>query len=129
MPEETRRISALIEDATSREMISLALRIHSGLVRKTPVDTGWARANWLPSVGTPIEETTGSPEDIDTSASAAGALQVAAYRGFDQGPIYVANNVPYIGRLNAGSSGQAPAGFIEGVVRSELRRSNGKILS
>jgi hypothetical protein len=77
----------------------------------TPVDTGWARANWIPSVGTATEQTDGTPQSVSTGAQQIGIAQVAAYRGAQ--PVFVSNNVPYIMTLNDGSSKQAPAGFVE----------------
>ncbi len=35
------------------------------------------------------------------------------YRG---GRLFLSNNVPYISRLNDGSSGQAPAGFVQAAI-------------
>lgn len=75
----------------------------------TPVATGHARANWVPSVGAPH-----AGEDSG-AASAAGTAQIMAYV-LEQGPLWVSNNVPYIRFLNYGSSQQAPAMFVEAAV-------------
>lgn len=82
----------------------------------TPVDSGWARANWQPSVGSPATEVVGS-EDAVASAETAqreGITTVATYAGPE--PVFVANNVPYIARLNDGWSQQAPSGFVDRAV-------------
>ena len=71
----------------------------------TPVRSGRARANWRCSIGAPqytSDETTGLDANRAQEAfrdSAAGDV------------LYVTNSVPYIGRLEAGSSVQAPSGI------------------
>jgi hypothetical protein len=85
----------------------LALEIDKELRRSTPVDTGHARRNWVPSVGTPNTSIA-----ADDTASAAGVAAVLAYK-LESGSLWVANVVPYIRSLNYGHSQQAPAGFVE----------------
>lgn len=75
----------------------------------TPVDTGHARANWIPSIG--------QPSDIDAAGSTdaahdTGVAQVVGYT-LDRGSVFVSNSAPYIERLNNGWSQQAPALFVE----------------
>lgn len=84
----------------------------------TPVDTGWARANWIPQIGQPFEGTAGSREKaeegiIDQGPAKAGLAAVASTYTANQGTAHITNNVPYILPLNAGSSKQAPAGFVQ----------------
>lgn len=83
----------------------------------TPVDTGWARANWIPSIGTPRQEPDGQRPDSGQTASAtaqaAGEAVVASRYTAEQGPIHITNNVPYITFLNAGTSPQAQPGFVQ----------------
>lgn len=127
---QARKVTEILVNVTAREAKALALNIHAGVTEQTPVNTGWARANWVPSIGKAQTEPVGDPENVDAAASAVaqGIAEVATW-SFDQGPIFIANNVPYIGYLNGGSSKQAPAGFVEKVVQSELDKSNGKKLS
>lgn len=95
-----------------KKIIALALDIHGELVENTPVDTGWAQTNWLPSVGMPKTDT-GSPD-----------LSEITGWTISDGPIYITNNVPYIKKLNGGSSKQAPAGFAEKSVKVAVNRAN-----
>lgn len=120
---QTEKIIAQLENATGKALVGLALNIHGELVEGTPVDTGWARSNWLPSVGTPKEETVGKPGALDELAKDAGQSEVLDWEISD-GPIYITNNVPYIQRLNAGSSKQAPTGFVESAVQAEVDKAN-----
>ena len=85
----------------------------------TPVDTGWARANWFANVGVPTTETAGDPEDVAAATAQqqqAGLGSVLAYK-LVAGPVFISNNVPYILRLNEGSSKQAPAGFVQKAIQ------------
>ena len=75
----------------------------------TPVDTGHARANNVPGVGTPT-----GIEVMGNAAHAAGVIAVMSSELEDD--LYEANAVPYFPRLNLGSSTQAPAGFVEAAV-------------
>jgi len=127
----------------------VALDIHANLVAPpiqggTPVDTGWARSNWIPRVGEPQLEPvgsrpTGKEENLPVTRGATGRPR---YSLVDFGPqidgreqvtgykidveagaqhVFVSNNVPYIGDLNDGSSKQAPAGFVERAIVKALR--------
>lgn len=94
---------------------ALILEIDKELRRTTPVDTGNARANWVPSVGSPAPR----------GDRAAGTAAVMAYQ-LGQGALYVSNGVPYITYLNNGSSRQAPALFVEAAVDVALARVQAK---
>jgi len=105
----------------------LALNINAELIKATPVDTGWARANWVPNIGSPFERTAGTREDaeqgrLDLASREKGlASIVTTYR---LGPeIHQTNNVPYIELLNAGSSKQAPAGFVQSSILRAVQQT------
>lgn len=101
----------------------LVLDIHERVTRGTPVDTGWAANNWIPSTGVPIEKTAGTPESLDKGTVNRGVLQILKWT-FRKGAAFITNNVPYIGRLNAGSSKQAPALFVESAVNGAVAKAN-----
>lgn len=85
---------------------AVALTVHNTLDLTTPVDTGRARANWLPSLNTPdvrIVEPSVGKADLDAA--------ITAYKLADT--IFISNNLPYIRPLNDGHSKQAPAGFVD----------------
>lgn len=91
----------------------------------TPVDTGWARANWVPNIGSPIDSVAGSYEAAEKGQlpgdQASGIAKVAtSYRVASGNKIYITNNVPYILRLNMGSSRQAPSGFIRRAIKKAV---------
>ena len=107
---------ALRKDA-SRVVREVAIGLHGRLVEDTPVDTGFAQNNWVPQVGSAFEGTAGTRADaeagrLDRGPAAAGLAEVARY-DVSQGDVHVTNNVDYIEKLNAGSSAQAPAAFVQ----------------
>lgn len=114
---------------THRQLcIVLALKIDARLVQMTPVKTGRARSNWLASIGKPDRSTlpgpTGPAEErppgIGPVAQAAIAAAQAVILSAPEFPlIYLSNNLPYIQRLNDGSSKQAPEAFVESAIDIE----------
>lgn len=114
---QTDRIIAALTATVEKAAKALILEIDANLKRPpslggTPVDTNHARASWIPSVGSPSAvEASGS----SSAAHDAGVAAVLTYK-IEDGALYVSNNAGYIGRLNLGSSTQAPAGFVEACI-------------
>lgn len=122
MPSETVQIRAIGQDLNrtlERVVRKVTLDITANLIRTTPVDTGWARANWIPRIGRPVGRPAGTREAVNTAEQAAGQASIASYR-LQNGTTHVTNNVPYINRLNMGHSRQAPAGFVQGAIRKAV---------
>lgn len=100
----------------------VALAIVKQLVSDTPVDTSRALSNWRVGTGStppPIPPYITGSQGSSAAASAAQAIAaaetaIAANKSADV--LVIFNAVPYIRRLNEGSSRQAPAGFIEKAV-------------
>lgn len=78
-----------------------AFALYSSIVKKTPVDTGRARANWNVSVGSPdlstTEDTRQTPKSKDTMPDPKG----------DES-IFISNNLPYITTLEYGGFPNPP---------------------
>lgn len=90
-----------------------ALAALSTIILATPVVTGRARGNWMVDIGAANErqtDRTGAQAAISEGASEIGRFKLA------DPSIVIHNSLPYIGRLNEGSSRQAPAGFVERAV-------------
>lgn len=100
-----------VPEQVSQVTRALGLRVLSGVVLRTPVDTGRARGNWQTTVGHP-----GPGQEIMTedkgggTVLSQGASSIAEQKGYQ--PIYLENNVPYIDRLEDGYSKQAPNGMV-----------------
>jgi len=96
-----------------------SLDVFSNVVLKTPVDKGRARGNWQPSIGGVMG---GTVEQLDPSGAATIASIQAMTAQFGIGEVmYLANNLPYIKRLEEGYSQQAPAGMVALTVQSFQR--------
>lgn len=94
----------------------VGIEVFSSVVRKTPVDSGRARANWVASVGAPSVEITGALDAGHYGSEPSGASAAkaqAVLNDFTIGPaIFITNSLPYIERLENGYSDQAPAGMV-----------------
>jgi hypothetical protein len=90
------------------------------VVVRTPVDTGYARGNWIPGINAPAL----SPvTTLDKSAVAAPSRinSVASFLRLGD-TFYITNNAAYIGLLNAGYSPQAAANYITRAVSAGVKR-------
>jgi len=123
-------VKDIIAQSVKDDVIALALNIHGRLVDNppegTPVDTGWASANWWLSVGSIPSNNDGVPSESASVASrqaqqSTGTTSVLSYT-MDKGVIYITNHTAYISKLNSGSSKQSPAGFADNAVQVELTR-------
>ena len=80
----------------------VAFDVYKGITQKTPVDTGRAKANWNIGLGA-----------IDSRITKNTTFQAnLPPKGAGKRPIYITNNLPYIGRLENGYSKQAPKGMV-----------------
>ena len=131
MPVGSRKqVTAIVRDLerfTERLVVKITLDVTGNLIETTPVDTGWARANWVPSVGKrsrrPAQSFKGKTPSASVQAAAAkqsaGQAQALGYK-LARGRVYVNNNVRYITRLNDGYSRQAPPGFVQRGIRKAV---------
>lgn len=123
----TKKTAINVEQNSDKLVRTCALAVDATVVLATPVDTGRARSNWqvnlndaakgtipphVPGKGLGIGEGANAREAI-----AQGSKTIAQYKGGSvAAEIHITNNLSYIGRLNNGWSGQAPAGFVEKAV-------------
>ncbi len=120
-------VKDLIRESCKQDVIALALNIHGRLVDNppegTPVDTGWASANWWVTVGQTATANDGSKGEVESQKAqqAAGLTDLLSWEP-SKGVIYITNNVPYINRLNNGWSQQSAAGFVDKAVQIEITR-------
>lgn len=82
---------------------------------------GRARGNWQVGIGIENEGETGQVDPTGASTVSNGRAILVGYKLGQR--VIINNNVPYIGRLNTGSSAQAPAGFVEKAVQAAVRKS------
>jgi hypothetical protein len=79
------------------------LQVFSAVVKKTPVDTGRARANWNASQGAVDTTTTTSTDQGRGTAEALKAGEIPS-----GGVVYLANSLPYIRALEYGEYPNPP---------------------
>lgn len=121
-------------------VIRLASLIHSEVSIRTPVDTGWARANWIPSIGVPADLDGRRPPVVSRAGgksilSAVGQAKLASRMGKSQKglieivsrykyyigiPIHISNFVPYVPILDR--SHKRARGFINRGIERALAR-------
>lgn len=110
----------------------LALTVDRHLVMNTPVDTGRLRANWIPSLESPVSSTippfAEGTKGSTGAANATGAMTAMAtvLTSFALGQrIWIVNNVEYLKYLNDGTTPtkQASPGFVEAAVQAGIREA------
>ncbi len=108
------RIAKRVVSGTAATVTVINDEIADLLVVATPVDTGFARGNWRPSLNVPIESpiTFNDPSGQSTVAK----IQVVGRRYRVGDTIFIRNNADYITFLNDGSSPQAQGDFVKDAV-------------
>ncbi len=104
-----------LERGAARLLGEMAKEVGERLVIATPVDTGFARANWRPSINAPAEVPVSQLDA--TGAATIAKITTVGRRARAGDTIFITNNAPYIGALNAGSSPQAEAKFVEKAIK------------
>lgn len=94
----------------------ITFEVFSRVIRKTPVDTGRARGNWIASADRPVLVALDGAKSEQQALADAGAVALKQPAG---GVVFLANNLPYIQRLENGWSDQAPSGMV-GTTLSEF---------
>jgi hypothetical protein len=112
---DRRAIMAALERRVEQAVVAIAVNATEELIAATPVDTGFARSNWTPAVGSP-------PERTDDGAQARGLAEIVRYR-LEDGSAFVSNHAEYIQALIHGHSDQAPSGFDRIAIARALDRT------
>lgn len=99
----------------------LFTEIYRRIVMRTPVDTGRARANWIPTVGLPSDEILDELADVSVTGEPITTRENAKIRSADAQlkalPVgqtaWIVNNLDYVRRLDDGTgSRKAPQGIL-----------------
>lgn len=94
---------------------------YTSIVEKTPVDTGRARGNWNISIGADDTEV----KENQTTPQYQNEKDFPKVKGDES--IFISNNLPYIKKLEFGSSKQAPQGMV-GVTMAGIKNKIDKIV-
>jgi hypothetical protein len=95
-----RRMDTVIRKST--------IELFGQVIKMTPVDTGRARGNWQCTVGSPATDETDRLDKVGSSVMSE-VTQTVPKAG---SVVWLSNNVPYIRKLEYGSSTQAPGGMV-----------------
>jgi hypothetical protein len=97
-----------LEDRTKKLTLAIAEKVFNGVVSRTPVRTGSARASWVASVGEPLYVYRNGGDVASPISPPSFTLKsIPPYQ-----KLYIANGAPYIEQLEFGSSSQAPQGML-----------------
>ena len=116
-----------LEKALTRAVNELTLSVNEEIVSETPVDTGFARASWIPSVGSPAVGTGGAPGAPSGAAAAQGQAEVATNPDLSRS-LHITNNVEYIQKLNDGHSGKTAPLFVERGIQNGISNLDGRTI-
>ena len=112
------RIGKNIEAKTNLQKRLFATSILREVVDRTPVKSGLAKGNWQVGLGLPVSTPLKRKSKGGAGVISSGTARIAKSKQGEN--IYISNLVPYIKKLNEGSSTQAPVAFIEVAIISGL---------
>lgn len=112
-----------------------ATSVDRAVVVATPVDTGMARSNWVGTLDAPFAGiippyAPGSKLGLAEGGNASAAMEqaliaIARFSVLRNLAIFITNNTPYMFKLNAGTSKQAPIGFVRLAVKAGIASIRG----
>jgi len=118
LPEVLKAIDTFVDKLiTKLSMDIVAILAGPSQSGGTPVDTGWARSNWIPSIGNEFTKRVGSKQSVSFGDQISGTQKLLSYTR-DKGTVFISNNVPYIGILNSPetTSLKAQPGFVQAAI-------------
>lgn len=104
----------------------IVLDLMSAVVMDTPVDTGRARGNWYPSINVPSDAKDDSTVDPSGGGVVANIMGTASRANMGDA-VWLSNNLPYILRLENGSSKQSPQGMVDKNIEAAALRYGGVV--
>lgn len=114
----------VVVQGLEKDVRRTALQVFKNIVQMTPVEFGGAKLNWNVDINV-IDLSLTPPPATAPDAGFYNELKAlsatARYKAKDI--IYISNNLPYIERLNEGSSQQAPAGYIQSAIDTGTRQA------
>lgn len=124
--------------AVAKTLVALTANIQAELMEDTPVDTGWARANWVPSARAPvvrslpefaIHEREMKAAAVPAAQTEQSSLTASFLSALLEQPVdmYITNNVSYIIDLNDGYSVKAPPGFVQMAIIRGMKKTEAMV--
>jgi len=103
---------------------AIVFNLFSEAIKRTPVDTGRAKNNWFVSDGAPILQTIDKTESSRIGQLGSESAKQLGKINESFGLDILSNNLPYIQKLEFGSSNQAPAGMVRTTLRQFIKIAN-----
>lgn len=97
---------------TFAQEIANEIQVGGAVSPGTPIDTGFARANWDAALGAEAAGGTAGGDESPDPAAAEQRVLDAILRMRAGDVLFMRNTAPYARRLEFGHSQQAPAGFV-----------------
>lgn len=120
------RLELSIKDELERDVVEVAQTVTQTFLRfvdkATPRDTGRAAGNWYVGINRPIRTTNDNRRSAESLAK--GTAKIGSASEMEYPTFYVSNNLPYIVKLNEGSSTQAPAKFVDNAFNRAARAAD-----
>jgi len=110
--EDMNRACVNIGKTSDARIRRVALAAYREINRKSPVDKGTFRANWVASVDTIDRSSDLSKTTKDVNEAVTAATAVITNGAKLGTTVFISNAVPYAGKLEDGYSPQAPAGVV-----------------
>ena len=119
---DSARVAQGIRTRVGKFIRVLALEADRRVRLKTPVDTGRARGNWSWTIGRPVFLPTDEKDQSGAKGMAKARSDLSAATAGDgwRRNLYLVNGLPYILKLEYGSSRKNPHGMVRMTV-AELR--------
>jgi hypothetical protein len=114
---------SVLESDVNKRLRAVALQALTGVIERSPVDTGAFRGNNMVSVGSADEGYDESRNDVSGGQALSEGMTIIGRVRNPFNTIYIQNSLPYAEELENGSSSQAPAG-IYGVTFNSLVEQN-----
>jgi len=118
----SRQVMEELDEFVEGIIINLTTNFTLDVSEATPKLTGYAASHWIPSLHAAVEGTYGPRVEggISEASKLRGLADVEAnYQLPDR--VYITNPVDYITDLNMGTSGKAPAGFVQTSIALAIR--------
>jgi len=100
-----------VERDQNKRLRGFALQALSGVIERSPVDTGAFRGNNIVSVGSADNSVDPNAADPSGTQALNEGMRIIGQVNDAFGVIYIQNNLPYAEKLEAGTSSQAPGGI------------------
>lgn len=119
--------SRKVEEETDQLVSTLFADLSAKVIEGTPVDTGRSRGNWYPSKDAPSSAYDENYFD-PTAAKAVDRAAVFSLGVKAGGIVWLSSSVPYIDKLENGSSRQAPLGMVSVSLASVSSKYGGVVV-